>query len=248
MSRQIVWFSCGAASAVAAKLEVQRDNSTIVVYCDTGGEHPDNTRFLRDCEQWIGKDIAILKNHRYTDHRDVFRKTRYLVGIAGARCTTELKKRLRMEFQEPDDTHIFGYTIEERERAKSFEKNNPDLKTRWTLIEHQLTKEDCIGMIWRAGIEIPVMYKLGYNHNNCLGCAKGGAGYWNRIRQDFPDVFAEQAKIEREIGATSLRDKDGNRIYLDELAPDAGNFEREPDIQCGIGCEIAYQSTIQERQ
>ena len=24
------------------------------------------------------------------------------------------------------------------------------------------------------GIEIPVMYRLGYNNNNCVGCVKGG--------------------------------------------------------------------------
>ncbi len=40
MSRIVVWFSCGAASAVAAKLAVEKYNNVMVVYCDTGGEHP----------------------------------------------------------------------------------------------------------------------------------------------------------------------------------------------------------------
>ena len=32
------------------------------------------------------------------------------------------------------------------------------------------------------------MYDLGYPNNNCIGCIKGGMGYWNRIRKDFPDI------------------------------------------------------------
>ena len=115
--RTVVWFSCGAASAIASKLAVKKYNKCDVVYCDTGGEHEYNKQFLKDVEQWIDKEITILKNDKYEDHFDVFRKTKYLQGIKGARCTTELKKKLRVKYQKPDDIHIFGYTIEEIERA-----------------------------------------------------------------------------------------------------------------------------------
>lgn len=49
-TRTLVWFSCGAASAVAAKLAVQKYGAACeVVYCDTlSTEHPDNGRFLTD--------------------------------------------------------------------------------------------------------------------------------------------------------------------------------------------------------
>ena len=59
-------------------------------------------------------------------------------------------------------------------------------------------------MLWKAGIEIPAMSKMGYNNNNCIGCVKGGMGYWNKIRKDFPEVFAQMAQIERDVGATCL--------------------------------------------
>ena len=62
------------------------------MYCDTGGEHPSNKKFLKDVEKWIGRDITILKNNKYQDHFDVFRKTKYLYGNKGARCTVELKR------------------------------------------------------------------------------------------------------------------------------------------------------------
>ena len=54
MIRAVVWFSCGAASAIAAKYAVKKYENCEVVYCDTGGEHPSNKQFLKDIEKWIG--------------------------------------------------------------------------------------------------------------------------------------------------------------------------------------------------
>src|SRR3989304_2004573 len=54
--RIVVWFSCGATSAVAAKLALAEWRGKLpirVVYCDPGSEHPDNRRFLQDVERWI---------------------------------------------------------------------------------------------------------------------------------------------------------------------------------------------------
>ena len=101
-----------------------------------------------------------------------------------------------------------------------------------------ITKADCLGLLHRSGIKLPVLYDLGYNHNNCIGCCKGGAGYWNKIRVDFPEQFNTMAQIEREIGFAVLRHDN----YLDELNPSAGRFLREKPISCGIECEIAYQN------
>tara|TARA_Y100000593_G_scaffold95096_1_gene199568 strand:- start:3538 stop:4290 length:753 start_codon:yes stop_codon:yes gene_type:complete len=240
MSRAVVWFSCGASSAVAAKYAVKKYKHCEVVYCDPGGEHISNKQFLKDCESWIGKKITILKSKKYKDHYDVFKKAKYLYGIQGSRCTLELKKKLRIKYQRPDDIHIFGYTLEEKARAKKFESFNPELYVDWILIDKQLAKKDCLGIIWQSNIKMPKLYDMGYDHNNCIGCIKGGMGYWNKIRKDFPEHFDKMAKIEREIGHTRFRDMETNeRIWLDELDPKAGNFTEEPPISCDLSCGIA---------
>ena len=79
------------------------------------------------------------------------------------------------------------------------------------------------------------MYDMGYSNNNCVGCVKGGKGYWNKIRIDFPEVFAQRAKLERDIGASCI-----NGVYLDELMPGDGRMQEEIMPECGIMCEIAY--------
>jgi hypothetical protein len=69
-------------------------------------------------------------------------------------------------------------------------------------------------------------------------------GYWNHIRKVRPDVFWRMAKVERDIGHSICvkvqDDGNGSRkqlpIFLDELAPDDGNYKSEPTIQCGLFC------------
>lgn len=256
MSRIVSWFSCGAASAVATKLAIQANylpndaTEVVVAYCDTSRrEHPDNMRFLADCEKWFGQEILIMGNDEYERDPDVvFRKTRFLVGPKGARCTAELKRSVRLEFQRPDDTVILGYTAEEYEkRHKRTAAAEPFVKFWPILWERGLTKDDCHGIVAKAGIDLPEMYKLGYRNNNCIGCVKGQAGYWNKIRVDFPERFAEMAQIERELGRAICKrewTEDGvrkmERIPLDRLPPDLGRYESEPDISCGIICQSAY--------
>ena len=237
MSRTIVWFSCGAASAYAAKLAKERDgDACTVVYCDTlSAEHPDNTRFLRDVERWIGAPITVIRSDTYTDIDDVFQRTRYMAGIAGARCTTELKKLPRIAFQRDTDTHVFGYTVEERKRAASFEDANPAIIVDWLLIDQGVTKQDCKDALAAAGIALPAMYALGFDHNNCIGCVKStSAGYWNRVRRLFPEVFERRARQSRLIGARLVRVK-GVRVFLDELPPE--EHDPDDDIDCGPVCQ-----------
>jgi hypothetical protein len=68
-------------------------------------------------------------------------------------------------------------------------------------------------------------------------------GYWNKIRKDFPDVFDDVAKIEREAGATCLLDTvDGKRVklYLDELDPERGRNQPPITSECGVVCATEF--------
>lgn len=94
-----------------------------------------------------------------------------------------------------ESINIFGYTYEEIKRAEKLIAHNIDMECEFPLIDNSVTKDECLGIIWQEGIKMPKMYKLGYSHNNCVGCVKGGNGYWNRIRIDFPDVFKKCLKL-----------------------------------------------------
>lgn len=239
--RILSWFSCGATSAVCAKMCVEKYGADCeVLYCDTFAyEHPDNRRFLNDVQEWIGIEIKILHSEKYSDIFDVFNRTGYLVGVGGARCTTELKKNVRKAYQHIDDTHAFGFDRTERARIMRLKNENFELKWTFPLYAAGITKAQCIRMIAEAGISIPVMYRLGYKNNNCIGCVKGGMGYWNKIRVDFPAYYARMAQTERRLNvAINKRYVNGKRIrvFLDELPPDAGEYFKEPSADCGVLC------------
>jgi len=239
VSRVLCWFSAGAASAVATKLAIAEHGDRVVVASiDPGSEHPDNERFRDECAEWFGQEVVLLKSEKYADTWAVWEARRYIVGPSGAPCTGELKKKLRYSFELPDDEQVFGYTSEEESRAERFREQNPGLTLLTPLIDRGLTKQDCLAMIARAGIEIPEMYKLGYRNNNCIGCVKGGMGYWNKIRDDFPEVFQRMALLERDIGAAINRDK-GKKVFLDELQIGRGHYPSELAPDCGVLCQIA---------
>lgn len=238
--RVLVWFSCGAASAVTAKMAVDEYPDCELLYCDTlKYEHKDNPRFLRDMERWLGKEIKVLKSKKYKDIYDVFDSTGWLIGVHGGRCTKELKIQVRKEYQRENDLHLFGLTADEGDRIIKFERDN-DIDLEWILRDEGITKSDCYRILQEAGIELPAMYKLGYNNNNCIGCVKGGQGYWNKIRVDFPEAFEKMAKQERKmkvaINKTYAGDGKRKRIFLDELNPLAGRDVPMPDIECGALC------------
>lgn len=243
MSRIVCWFSCGAASAVATKLAIAQyagsGREIVIARCIVKEEHHDNDRFAADCEKWFGMPITNMVSEKYEGSiYKVFEKRGYISGINGSPCTRLLKKKVREDFQKPTDTHIFGYCAEEQNRWDSFLDAN-NINAFSPLIERGLEHPDCLAMVQQAGIELPIMYGLGYHHNNCIGCAKAtGAGYWNKIKIDFPVQFDRMAKLSRKMGVTMTKDGE-NRIFLDELKAGTGNYQTEPEIQCGLFCEAA---------
>lgn len=242
--RVIGWFSCGAPSAVACKLTLTEHPDAEIVRIRIGTEHADSDRYAADCEAWFGKPIVTLAPPD-GDHFAVIRRTRFIKGPNGARCTRELKQNTRKAYQRSGDLHVFGFDAEESGRVCDFADNNPDLWFSAPLVDAGLTKSDCKRIIEKAGIRLPAMYELGYANANCVGCVKGGIGYWNRIRKDFPLVFAEMGKIEREIGHSILRHRSGESkglpMYLDQLDPTAGRFEEDQPGECGVLCQVAME-------
>ena len=246
MSRVVCWFSCGAASAVATKLTLVKGDAE-VARTVIDSEHPDNDRFAADCEKWFDQSITSIRSEKYRDHWQVIEERRFISGHAGALCTTELKKVPRFAFQRPDDIQVFGYTVGEEARVARFREVNPEVDLRTPLIDAGLRKADCLAIIERAGIQLPAMYRLGFNNNNCIGCSKAtGAGYWNRIRQHFPEAFGRMARAQRVIDYTQVK-LAGEPIFLDELAPDAGKHE-EPEIDCSLLCYAAESVLAKEQK
>jgi len=240
-----VWFSCGAASAMAAKLTLDKYASTHTVRIVNNPvveEDNDNNRFLRDVSEWLRWPIEFASNPRYPTNSavDVWDDRAFMSGPLGAPCTIKLKKEARQLWEKEVhvDWHVLGFTAEEAARHNRFtltERNN----VLPVLIDAGMTKQDCFDHITAAGLTLPRSYSQGYPNANCKGCVKATSPtYWNLVRAVDPDVFAARAEQSRRIGAKLVRHKN-RRIYLDELPADAkGRALKSLKMpECGIFCE-----------
>lgn len=238
-----VWFSCGAASAVAAKLTIDKypDCEVRVVYNPVIEEDEDNLRFLKDVEKWIGKEIELAYNPKYPEGsaQVVWDKARFMSGPLGAPCTIKLKKDARQHWEKDNkpDWHVLGFTVEEKKRHERFITSERD-NVIPVLIDAGYTKQDCLNLILGSGIEPPRVYKMGYPNANCIGCVKASSPtYWNHVREKHPEVFKKRMETSEELGSKLVILK-GKRISLKDLPVDAkGRDLKSMDFDCGIFCE-----------
>ena len=243
MKTIVIWFSCGAASAVAAKKTIEKyggSHNIRVVNNPVKEEHGDNTRFLKDCEKWLGVSIESAINSKYPSCSiyDVFYKRKYISGVLGAPCTQELKKKARQEWEtnNPHDYIVLGFTSDEKKRHDRFiltERQN----VLPVLIDENISKQDCFKIIQEAGIKLPEIYSIGFPNANCVGCVKSSSpSYWALVRKYFPDNVEKMAKASREIGCKLIKVK-CDRIFLDELPDIEYKKPSKCNFECGIFCE-----------
>jgi 3'-phosphoadenosine 5'-phosphosulfate sulfotransferase (PAPS reductase)/FAD synthetase len=236
----VSWWSGGVTSAVACKLALIKYSNVDLVFIETGSHHADMQRFKKDCEKWYKKQIITIQTEKFTDHFDVIERLKFINSPFGAPCTTQLKKRVRENFEKRNkiDGYVWGFEIGEKEENRAFrvQESNQNFKHYFPLIDHKITKKKAIKILSKYNIKPPKMYELGYHNNNCIGCPKGGMAYWNKIKIDFPDLFIKMANLERKIGHSCIKG-----IFLDELKPTQGRKLPPLIADCGSvgeGCEI----------
>lgn len=230
--REIAWFSCGVSSAVAAAMSPSAE----LVRIRIEDEHEDSDRFAFEVSRVLQRKIIELQSPFRSVAR-VIESQRYVNGPSGAPCTKLLKRRVREHFEATTEIalQVWGFDVHERGRLHRVEELVPTSKHSAPLIDAFMSKAEAHGAFRRLfpGVALPFMYRAGFANNNCLGCVKGSAGYWNRIRREFPAVFAARARLEREIGASCMRG-----VFLDELDANAGRYEAIEPL-CGFSCLLA---------
>lgn len=239
----VVWFSCGAASAIAVRETIRQygDACTIrVVNNPIAEENEDNRRFLRDVESWLGVSIDSATNSKFPacSAVEVWEKEKFMSGPKGAPCTRLLKKAARQQWEANNhhDWMVMGFCADEIDRANNFRlTERANLLT--PVIAAGITHKQSLLEVMQAGILLPQQYRNGFNNANCEGCVKATSPtYWNHVRQVTPEVFHARAEQSRRLGARLVRHK-GIRIFLDELPPGAKGRAMPKMPECGLFCE-----------
>lgn len=242
--RVLIWWSTGAASYVAAKLALRQHPDALIVRCETNNEDEDNYRFEQDVMRRLNREITILQSSEYESVWDVWKRRKYIAGPNGAPCTGEMKVAPRIEFQRPDDLHVFGYTADKRDqqRFKNLKQNFFELKLSAPLIDAGITKAGTLAMVERDGLKLPRSYGMGFPCANCLktGCGKATSpDYWSLFRKHFPDRFHRTAVYARSIGARLTR-INGERMFIDEIPEDWPTLDPIAPV-CDFLCAMAEE-------
>jgi hypothetical protein len=229
----ISWFSAGVSSAVATKMALEKYSDLKIIYTHIDDQHLDTLRFIKDCETWFNKRIKIIQSE-LKSVENACRKSGFINSPYGASCSRLLKRRVRKEWEienEGQYTYIWGFDCTEKKRADRIIESMPEYNHIFPLIENKINKKTAHGIIEKAGIKRPAMYDLGYPNNNCIGCMKGGMGYWNKIKKDFPDVFKKRCELENIVGYRVFKEFD-----LKDLPEDRGRNIEIIVPECGIFC------------
>lgn len=208
--KHVVQMSGGIGSFAAATRIVDRfgTDDTVLLFADTLAEDPDLHRFLGEAVEYLGVPLTRVADGR--DPFQVFADVRYIGNSRIAPCSRYLKqipcRSWLQQHCDPADTVLYvGLDKAEWHRQPGVVKGWSPWRVEFPMTEQPcLSKEQMLDECRVVhGIEPPLLYELGYSHNNCGGvCVRAGQRQWRRTLLVFPQRFAEAERREAELRAT----------------------------------------------
>jgi len=247
----IATISGGKASAWCAywALKNYPKKDVVLYFNDTGWEHPDLFRFLKDLEKYFNHSITFDSDGRSPEQ--LFWHEHALANNRMPFCSRILKAERLQKFYKDGDTLIFGIGANELHRANriiSVYQTVAAKTKRWPRIIFPLIQEDIASkqinvFLASANIEEPLLYRLGFLHNNCSGgCVRAGKKHWKLLYEKLPWVYADRERVEEEMREhfdkdisffkdETLKDFRG-RIERQELSAFYDNDNNDKDVEC----------------
>tara|TARA_S200002703_G_C3727342_1_gene223495 strand:+ start:49 stop:834 length:786 start_codon:yes stop_codon:yes gene_type:complete len=204
----IVALSGGKASAYCADWALKNypKENVLLYFNDTKWEHPDLYRFLNDLNKYFNKEIFYDSDGRSPE--ELFYDNRALASNMMPFCSRILKAERLQKFYKDGDTLVFGIGLKEKIRAnrlvgvyqKVAVKTKKNVKLKFPLVSENVTDKKVNEFIKQTKIEEPLLYKLGFTHNNCSGgCVRAGKKQWKLLYEKLPEVYKERERVEKEV-------------------------------------------------
>lgn len=243
VTKHIVSVSGGIGSYCTLKrvIEKQGRENVEAVFCDTLAEDGDLYRFLGDIEAKL--DIKIVRLCYGKTPLELCFEDRFIYNSRVANCSRILKSRpfsdwLRKNYPDPAECVIYlGIDWTEMQRIGPIRKNYEPYKAEFPMTEKPyLSKAEMIEGLKKEGIEIPRLYKLGFEHNNCKGCCvkAGIAHYENLLRKDritYLELENKEERLRERIGKdVSILKRQGKPLTLRQLREEVDSAP----VQCSL--------------
>ena len=200
---RVINFSGGKTSALMTIL-LKPTEQDIVLFTDTGREHPLTYKFIDDFESNEG--IKVTRISYDGGFEGMLERNKFLPNPMIRKCTVELKiktakRYLRSIGIQRFDSYI-GFRADEDRRVKTYKQMHKKVTPHFPLYDMGITKDD-VNQYWETKsykLEIPSI--LG----NCDLCFLKGKNAIITILQHYPDLADKWIADEKRIGATYFKD------------------------------------------
>ena len=226
IKQYVVMFSGGIASFEAARRTILAkgvDNVTCL-FADTLIEDQDLYRFIDQSIAHLGVKFVRLCEGRTP--WQVFNDVRFIGNSRVDPCSKILKRDICDKWLLDNCVHdetvvVLGLDWTETHRISGahmrYLQNGWD--TEYPLNEAPwFDKNKVLAELIEHGIDLPRLYRLGFEHNNCGGfCIKAGQGHFAKLLHDLPDVYAMHEAEEQKLrdildkDVTILRSRQGGK-------------------------------------
>lgn len=212
--RIVVGYSGGVTSAwcLSWALNHYQRSEVVALFSDTKKEDEDTYRYLAQMADRLG--IAITERSDGRSVEEVEDDENALANNRMAFCSRILKTEPRDRYFDElraagvtDITLVLGYSKHEWERVQrgTMRAERGGYRVRFPLAETGVSKQACVDWSVALGVPVPRMYEWS-DHANCVGCRRGGKGYWLAVQANRPEVFEAAKAREAEFGHTFLKD------------------------------------------
>lgn len=231
--QRVLNFSGGKTSAYMTLTEYKPGD--IVLFCDTGREHPKTYKFINDFEAFENIPVIRIGGKDSFYNYLASKNHNHIPNMMKRSCTIELKikpaRRYMRSLGFMAYENIIGFRADEPKRVLNYVERWKQVTTKFPLYEKQITKHD-VNDFWNKKdytLEIPSI--LG----NCTLCFMKGKSAIMAILREYPELADPWINDENEArkssghtyikGATieQLRDMAQNNLFkdynLDKLSP-----------------------------
>jgi len=216
--QRVILFSGGKTSAYMTIHEYKQGD--LVIFCDTGREHPKTYKFINDFE--ANENIPLVRV-KYYDSENPFkhmlerRKYKILPNRTRRFCTEELKvktaKRYLRNLGIRKFENLIGFRFDEPQRVKRHVDKFKNVKTLFPLYDKQIDKQ-IVNHYWSSkpyNLEIPSI--LG----NCTLCFMKGKNAIINILTVYPELADEWINDEKEALKNEIKGTNSGRRYFPDI-------------------------------
>jgi len=190
--RKYLSHGAGVNSTALMLLLLDEGTEFEAVFSDTGCEKPETYEYLnllKDQGYEITRIIPQVKTKGviYNNLYDYFWSWRGIPIRNFRQCTAEFKSKQVDKYVEKPCETMIGYDF--NERKKRYVKNRKQITFTFPLIERKITREQCIKIIRKHDLPVPVK-------SGCYFCPFQRKRDWKRLRDIHPSLFKKAMMLE----------------------------------------------------